>query len=206
MKNYYEILEVSENASPEVIEKAYKTLVKKYHPDLQPSEKKQEAENKIKMINEAYDTLSNSQKKETYDRQLKMQKIKEEQKRTIKNPLHTKQETDTNFAKQQEEYNRAINEAYNNAYQNAYQQAYINNLKNMGYQIKYERTWKEKIRTFFAAILAIVFLLVICFILWHIPFIRNYLIDLYQHNDIVRIFVDIINNIVNSFFSLFTGE
>ena len=75
MKNYYEILEVSENASPEVIEKAYKALVKKYHPDLQPSEKKQEAENKIKMINEAYDTLSNSQKKETYDRQLKMQKI-----------------------------------------------------------------------------------------------------------------------------------
>ena len=34
----YEILEVSENASPEVIEKAYKILVKKYHPDLQPPE------------------------------------------------------------------------------------------------------------------------------------------------------------------------
>ena len=35
MKNYYEILEVDSKASPEVIEKAYKTLVKKYHPDLQ---------------------------------------------------------------------------------------------------------------------------------------------------------------------------
>ena len=33
--NYYKILEVDKNASPEVIEKAYKTLVKKYHPDLQ---------------------------------------------------------------------------------------------------------------------------------------------------------------------------
>ena len=35
MKNYYEILEVNENASKEVIDKAYKVLAKKYHPDLQ---------------------------------------------------------------------------------------------------------------------------------------------------------------------------
>ena len=34
-KNYYEILEVDKNASDEIIEKAYKTLVKMYHPDLQ---------------------------------------------------------------------------------------------------------------------------------------------------------------------------
>ena len=40
MKNYYKILEVSENASPEVIEKAYKVLVKKYHPDLQKANRK----------------------------------------------------------------------------------------------------------------------------------------------------------------------
>ena len=38
-ENYYDILEVSKNASPEIIEKAYKTLVKKYHPDLQKNEK-----------------------------------------------------------------------------------------------------------------------------------------------------------------------
>ena len=35
MKNYYEILQVNENASIEIIEKAYKVLAKKYHPDLQ---------------------------------------------------------------------------------------------------------------------------------------------------------------------------
>ena len=79
MKNYYEILEVSENASQEVIEKAYKALVKKYHPDLQPNEKKHDAEDKIKIINEAYDILSNQQKKENYDRQLKIEKQREEQ-------------------------------------------------------------------------------------------------------------------------------
>lgn len=40
MKNLYDILQVSENASSEIIEKAYKTLVKQCHPDLQPAEKK----------------------------------------------------------------------------------------------------------------------------------------------------------------------
>ena len=53
MKNYYEILEVDSKASPEVIEKAYKTLVKKYHPDLQNAINKNEYEEKMKEINEA---------------------------------------------------------------------------------------------------------------------------------------------------------
>ncbi len=45
-QNYYEILEVNKNASPEIIEKAYKTLVKKYHPDLQQDENKNKYEKK----------------------------------------------------------------------------------------------------------------------------------------------------------------
>ena len=53
MKNYYETLEVDKKASPEVIEKAYKTLVKKYHPDLQNEENHVEYEEKMKEINEA---------------------------------------------------------------------------------------------------------------------------------------------------------
>ena len=52
MKNYYETLEVDKKASPEVIEKAYKTLVKKYHPDLQNEENHVEYEEKMKEINE----------------------------------------------------------------------------------------------------------------------------------------------------------
>lgn len=48
MKNYYEILEVNEKASKEVIEKVYKVLAKKYHPDLQRTpEEKEKAEEKI---------------------------------------------------------------------------------------------------------------------------------------------------------------
>ena len=44
MKNYYQILEVDQRASKEVIEKAYRTLVKKYHPDLYATAQKKEAE------------------------------------------------------------------------------------------------------------------------------------------------------------------
>ncbi len=68
MKNYYEILEVNKKASKEVIEKAYKVLVKKYHPDLYKGEKQKYAEKKIKEINEAYDVLSDEFLKEQYGR------------------------------------------------------------------------------------------------------------------------------------------
>ena len=70
-KNYYEILEVDKKASPEIIEKSYKTLVKKYHPDLQENNLKNIYEEKIKKINEAYDILSDSEKRKNYDLKLK---------------------------------------------------------------------------------------------------------------------------------------
>ena len=62
MINYYEVLEVSEKASDEIIEKAYKVLAKKNHPDLQSGDNKKTAEEKMKLINEAYDILSNHEK------------------------------------------------------------------------------------------------------------------------------------------------
>ena len=67
MKTLYELLEVSENASKEIIEKAYKVLAKKYHPDLQAEGEKLEAEKKMKQINEAYEVLSDKQKRQMYD-------------------------------------------------------------------------------------------------------------------------------------------
>lgn len=78
MKNYYQILEVDKNASPEIIEKAYRTLVKKYHPDLQGVADKSSAEQMIKKINEAYDVLSDPIKKEQYDTHIVSQEISSE--------------------------------------------------------------------------------------------------------------------------------
>lgn len=63
---FYEILGVSKNASQEEIRNAYKTLVKKYHPDLYQGDKAF-AEKKTQEINEAYDILSDSEKRASYN-------------------------------------------------------------------------------------------------------------------------------------------
>ena len=71
MKNYYEILEVSNNASLDIIKKVFKIQVKKYHPDVISDKDKTFAENKIKELNEAYDILSDKDKRTKYDEELK---------------------------------------------------------------------------------------------------------------------------------------
>lgn len=81
MKSYYEILEVSRNASKETIKSEFKKLARKYHPDLNPNNK--EAEEKFKEINEAYGILSNEDSRKEYDKKLEPQensKSKEEKK------------------------------------------------------------------------------------------------------------------------------
>ncbi len=66
-RDYYEILGVSRNASQEEIKKAFWELAKKWHPDRVPPEKKKEAEEKFKEINEAYQVLSDPEKRKIYD-------------------------------------------------------------------------------------------------------------------------------------------
>lgn len=64
-KNYYDILGISKNASDDEIKKAYRSLAKKYHPDLNPGNA--EAAEKLKEVNEAYSVLSDKTKKSNYD-------------------------------------------------------------------------------------------------------------------------------------------
>lgn len=65
-KDYYEILGVDKNASDDEIKKSYRKLSLKYHPDRNPGDK--EAEEKFKEVAEAYSVLSDSQKRQQYDR------------------------------------------------------------------------------------------------------------------------------------------
>ena len=65
MENYYNILGVTETANEAEIKKAYRKLAMKYHPDRNKGDLS--AEMKFKEINEAYETLSDTQKRKNYD-------------------------------------------------------------------------------------------------------------------------------------------
>jgi len=64
-KDYYKILEVNKSANKDIIKKQYRKLARKYHPDVNPNNK--EAEEKFKEINEAYEVLSDDEKRKKYD-------------------------------------------------------------------------------------------------------------------------------------------
>ena len=67
MENYYKILQVADFAETEVIKASYRALCKKYHPDMNSNPDPE----KMIRINEAYDILSDEEKKKEYDNLLK---------------------------------------------------------------------------------------------------------------------------------------
>lgn len=195
-KNYYEILEVDKNASNEIIEKAYKTLVKKYHPDLQENNLKENYEEKIKQINEAYEVLSNKEKRKNYDLNLKNNFINIEKFNNLYNEnINLKKQL--NYIKNNL---NNINNNYNNAninqknnFNNYYSKNnYINNNK-----IKSNLNLKTLQKNILAFFITILIFLIIGFILWNIPTTKNYLINLYNENIILKFIVNLFINIFN---------
>ena len=213
--NYYKILEVDRDASYEVIEKAYKTLAKKYHPDLQESNMKQKAEEKLKLINEAYEILSNPDSRAKYDETLKQDEISQEdfnklseENKNLYNELNNLKHNTNNYydtppnintpsyedAKRQSDYQQRQYEEQleyekqmQQARQKAYHDAYIQDLKNRGYKIRYKKTPKDYFKNF----LALVITLAILFILWQIPFIKNFFIKLFEDNPLLQAILNI---------------
>lgn len=214
-KNYYDILQINQNASPEIIEKAYKTLAKKYHPDLQNEVEKQKAEGMMKKINEAYEILGNEEKRKEYDAKLKEERYQIEQEKLQKNQNYNQNYNQNANQYNQKESNNTIHD-YGNAYQNMkqafkqqkeelknrekmqekinqqYQNAYEDYLRSLGYKVKHKWT-KENYRDFFITIAIIIILFAI---LWAIPPVRNYMIDFYEQNPILKAIVDVFIGII----------
>ena len=230
-QNYYEILEVNKNASPEIIEKAYKTLVKKYHPDLQQDENKNKYEEKIKKINEAYDILSDPEKRKKYDLNLKNTEISindynslYQENINLKNNLNILKEKlnylnniQNNYEKNNLNYNNLENnknnytknninqEFSNNYYTENFNNSNSKNNKNYSennninyndinytnYLSNFFVNIKNKLKDLFAFFITILIIIFIFFILWHIPFTKNYLIKLYNENSILQFFINL---------------
>jgi hypothetical protein len=74
MRNHYKVLEISDFADSEMIHSAYRRLAKLYHPDVNPHYKL--AAEMFKLVNEAYEVLSNPQKKMAYDSLLRQENVK----------------------------------------------------------------------------------------------------------------------------------
>src|SRR5205814_9504196 len=74
--DYYDILRVSSSASEEVIKRVYKKLADIYHPDHADKEERENAEKQIKNLNNAYEVLSDSEKRREYDKNKKQQERK----------------------------------------------------------------------------------------------------------------------------------
>jgi hypothetical protein len=88
MKNYYQILEISENSSAEVIKAAYKVLAQKYHPD---RNKEPQASQYMAAVNEAYSVLSDPERKKQYDEALERGKQKVEPIELMRMPIKNKE-------------------------------------------------------------------------------------------------------------------
>ena len=168
MKNYYEELEVSKNASDEVINRAYKVLAKKYHPDTTTVDK-QLAEERFKKISEAYETLSNKQKREAYDKTLTP-------------------DVDIN------KYNKMLHSNYSNPYQNInYTQKnyntnpqYQKNSYSFFDELKYK--FNELFKKGISLLLTIGIIFITISILYLIPSTRNFIINDLHLGILFRIF------------------
>ncbi len=208
-KNYYEILEVDKNASKEIIDKAYKTLAKRYHPDLQTQEGKEQKEELMKKVNEAYDVLSDENKRTAYNQQLASQNVSmdEYQKILLENEL-LKQQLET--ARQNIQNNRVYQQnTYSNEQRNTtpnvgqqtnftanqpYQNPYVQTRKQ--YRTRRRLTFKQLIKI----IGVIVGVILLCALIYQIPPVKEYFNNMYEENIFFKALVNIFKD---TFFTKF---
>lgn len=226
MSNLYELLEVSEKASKEIIEKAYKVLAKRYHPDLQEEKDKKQAEEKMKQINEAYTILIDDERRKAYDIELNAKRQEEIQRKMQENTkvnneiTRVEQEAfndlqNANMKRQKEEQdkiNRKLEEEQKSNMeklqadlQRTYSNAYNNYLRSLGYKIKEPWTLKR----FIELMKVLIILAVIIIFIWFFPPTHKLIIDFYEQNVVLKFIIDIFIKLIlglwNAIVALFSN-
>ena len=197
MKNYYEILEVNKKASKEVIEKAYKVLVKKYHPDLYSGNSKKYAENRIKEINEAYSVLTDEFMKEQYDKELEKQeqellykKYNQNQTNNIKSDMNNVNNTSSNRKENKNHKSRRNNNEEAEDFNERMKKHKVGSFGGIVelckelYKNKPKRDEMKEItkKDVIALILTVIVVLLIGVALWYIPFTNGWMRELLFEN------------------------
>lgn len=172
MKNYYEILEVSENASYEVIEKAYKVLAKKYHPDAWSNNQSYWAEDRFKEITEAYQTLSNDKLRKEYDIMIGINNSFEDKYNNLYNE-NEKLKQEVNRMKIKNKSDNYINDTKGNKNNSqSYFGRYVSTIKSLIYN-EIKKSPEERSKDFKALILTIIIISILIFIFWKVPFLHS---------------------------------
>ena len=257
MVTIYDLLEVSENASKDEIEKSYTRLIMEYqmNPSLD-EEANKENEMILNKLKIAYGILSNDEKRKKYDDDLAKKRAEEliknvtvsqaepvEEKvasepkaEPVAQPVVTpepekpvqpvtqnnnivetnetyklvEEEEDVVLTKEeqarvrkaaQKEFKTNLKKAKKaeEEYNQAYNEAYNNYLRKLGYEVKEPWTWKRVKNT----IIAILVIVVVCWLIWIIPPTRQILVDFYNENYIVKALVDIVKALVNAILGIF---
>ncbi len=188
MKDYYKILEVNENASKEIIEKTYKILIKKYHPDVHEENEKSKMDMKIKEINEAYKVLSNDFLREQYDNEWNKERAEYFRKKYGNNIKSNESEVIDKKEKIKDKVKNKDKNTNNNKNSNR-----INEIKNKSGMLKLmseifkKRPNKIDLKNITktdmqAAGLTLLVLIILGILLWFIPFTNSWMRQLIFEN------------------------
>ena len=191
MKNYYKILQVDKDASPEIIKVAYKLLVKKNHPDLREGEDKKNAEEIIKEINEAYDILSNPIKKAEYDQTLINENISQEQYNYILNEnMNLKRELNYfhNLYNRNNYYKQKNTNMYNESNYNINQNTSNDEINNNSKFKTIFNNLNENIKT----LTAIIITFLIIFLVIKIPFLYDFIFDIFSNGSLLLLIIVVV--------------
>ncbi len=229
MVTIYKLLEVREDASKEEIEKSYQKLILEYqiNPSL-TEEENHENEMILSKLKMAYEILMNDQKRKKYDNDLakkRAEKLIENVVVGLKEDRHIPIQEEDNFNEQdminKEPKEEAIlTEKEKIETRKAAQREFNQNLKkaiqieeeyNQAYNKAYNDYLKKISRSQGASILGIIkntiitllVIIIVCFIAWNIPPIKNILSNIYEDNFIIKSLVDIFIMLLKSITSIF---
>ena len=232
MKTFYDILKINIDATDKEIIEAYNKLEKKYKNNeeklknikiakqiLTNKEARQNYDQKvnemlqnqlISNIKENTNKFNNQKEKEEQDKKIDQEKFENRENKNkqisqnfkkdeykVEKPIkQIKQEKDNVKEKEKKEKKRLKKQE--KIREKQYEEAYTKYLESLGFKVKKKWTLKRIKKCF----ISILFIILICFIIWAIPEFRNKLINLYENNFLIKLCVDLIVSIIKIIFDI----